>query len=68
MMLGTTTTSLIVFIFGVLVNIGKKVVCLQLGLKVDAAQEILTVVMMPYYKNVRLCKTHTVVCHVFCFW
>jgi len=63
-----TDTSLIAFIFGVLVNVGKKIVCLQCRLKVDASQEILTVVMMSYYENVRLCKRHTVVCPAFCFW
>ena len=41
-MLGMTTTSLIAFIFGVLVNVGKKVVCLQCRFKVDATREILT--------------------------
>jgi len=38
------------------------------GLKVDMAQEILTVIMKSNDENVRSCKRHTVVCHVFCFW
>jgi len=38
------------------------------GLKVDASREILTVVMMSYYKNVYSCKKHTVVCRTFWFW
>jgi len=38
------------------------------GLKVDASQEILTVVMMSYYKNVRLCKRLTVVRRAFRLW
>jgi len=37
------------------------------GLKVDASREILTEVMMSYYKNVRLCKRHTVVHTTFYF-
>jgi len=32
-MLGTTTTSLIAFIVGVLVNVGKKIVCIQCRFK-----------------------------------
>jgi len=36
------------------------------GLKVDAAREILTVIMTSNDKNVRLCKRHTV--RTFCFW
>ena len=38
------------------------------GLKVDASQEILTVITMHYYENVCLCKRHTVIYRVFCFW
>jgi len=38
------------------------------GLKVDAAQEILTVIMTSNDENVRSCKRHTVVRHAFCFW
>ena len=34
------------------------------GLKVDARREISTVVMMSYYKNVRLCKTDSSSSHV----
>jgi len=37
------------------------------GLKVDAAREILTVIMMSNDKNVRSCKRHTVVRRAFCF-
>jgi len=37
-------------------------------LKVDSAQEILTVIMMSNDENVRSCKRHTVVRCVFCFW
>jgi len=40
----------------------------NVGLKVDTSQEILTVVMMPYYENVHSCKRHTVVHRAFCFW
>jgi len=36
-------------------------VSLQCGFKVDATREILTVVMMSYYKNVCSCKRQTVV-------
>ena len=59
------TTSLIAFIFVVLANVGKKIVCLQCGFK---SREILTVVITPYYKNVCLCKRHIVVHHAFYFW
>jgi len=38
------------------------------GLKVDAAREILTVIMMSNNENVRLCKRHTVVRRAFYFW
>jgi len=38
------------------------------GLKVDAAQEILTVIMTSNDKNVHSCKRHTVIRHAFCFW
>jgi len=38
------------------------------GLKVDAAREISTMIMKLNDENVRSCKKHTVVCHVFCFW
>jgi len=38
------------------------------GLKVDAAREILTVIMTSNDKNVRSCKKHTVVRRAFCFW
>jgi len=37
------------------------------SLKVDAALEILTVIMTSNDKNFRSCKRHTVVRHVFCF-
>jgi len=38
------------------------------GLKVDAAQEILTVIMMSNDENVCLCKRHRAVRRTFCFW
>ena len=38
------------------------------GLKVDAGQEILTVIMTSCYKNACSYKRHTVVHHAFCFW
>jgi len=38
------------------------------GLKVEAAQDILTVIMTSNDKNVRSCKRHTVVRRTFCFW
>jgi len=38
------------------------------GLKVDAAQEILTVIMTSNDENIRSCKRHTLVCHAFCYW
>jgi len=38
------------------------------GLKVDVAQEILTVIMTLNDENVCSCKGHTVVRHVFCYW
>jgi len=37
------------------------------GLKVDAAQEILTVIMTSNDENVRSCKRHAVVRCAFCF-
>jgi len=40
----------------------------MLGLKVDAAQEILTVIMTSNDETVLSCKRHTVVCRAFCFW
>jgi len=40
----------------------------NVGLKVDMAREILTVIMMSNDENVRSCKRHTVVCCAFCFW
>jgi len=52
----------------VLVNIGKKVLCLQCRLKVDAAQEILNVIMTSNDENVCSCKRHTVLRLTFCFW
>ena len=55
------TTSLIAFIFGVLVNVGKKIVCLQCGLKVDASRKTLTVDMTSYYEMFPRVK-NTVVC------
>ena len=61
------TTSLISFIFGVLVNVGKKILRLQCGFK-SWRESILTVVMTSYYENVRSCKRHTVVRRTFCFW
>ena len=39
-----------------------------MGLKVDVSREILTPIMMSYYKNVCSCKRHTVVRRAFCFW
>jgi len=42
-------------------DVGKKVLCLQCGFKVDTVREILTVIMTSYDENVRLCKRHTVV-------
>jgi len=60
------TTSLIAFIFGVLVNVEKKIVCLQCRFK--SWHEILTVVMTSYYENVCLCKRYIVVHPAFCFW
>jgi len=38
------------------------------GLKVDAAREILAVIMTSNDKNVCSCKRHTVVRRAFCFW
>jgi len=38
-----------------------------MGLKVDAAQEILTMIMKSNDKNVCSCERHTVVHHAFCF-
>jgi len=52
----------------VLVNVGKKVFVFNVGLKVDAAQEILTVIMTSNDKTICSCKRHTVVCRAFCFW
>jgi len=40
----------------------------DVGLKVDAARKILTVIMMSNDENIRSCKRQTVVCHTFCFW
>ena len=40
---------------------GQRLCVYNVGLKVDAAWETSTVVMMSYYENVRLCKRHTVV-------
>jgi len=37
-------------------------------LKVDAAWEILTVIMPSNDENICSCKRHTVVCRTFCFW
>ena len=59
------TTSLIAFIFDAL---GRRLCVYSAGLKVDVGQEILTVVMTSYYKNVRSCKRHTVFRRTFCFW
>jgi len=39
---------------------------LNAGLKVDASQYWLW--LWCHYENVHLCKRHTVVCRVFCFW
>ena len=40
----------------------------NVGLKVDANREILTVIMMSCYKKVHSCKRHTIVRRAFCFW
>jgi len=40
----------------------------NVGLKVDAAREILTVIMTSNDENFRSCKRHTVVRRAFCFW
>jgi len=61
------TTSLIAFIFGMLINTGKKIIN-NAGINVDLSWEILTVVMMSYYENVLSCKIHTVVCCTFSSW
>jgi len=50
------------------VNVYKKFCVCNAGLKVDAAREILTVILTSNDENVRLCKRHTVVRRVFCFW
>jgi len=51
-----------------LVNVGKKIVRYNVGLKVDASREILAVVMTSYYKNFRSCKkTHSSLSHVLLF-
>jgi len=52
----------------ILVNIGKKTLCLQCGLKVDKAWEILTVIMMSNDKKVCSRKRRTAVRRTFCFW
>jgi len=61
------TTSLIAFIFGLLVIVSKKVVCLQCGFKSWRKSKDITVVMTSYYENICWCKRHTVVHHAFCF-
>jgi len=45
---------------------GRFCVC-NAGLKVDAVQEILSVIITSNDKNVRSCKRHTVVRCTFCF-
>ena len=55
------STSLIAFILSVLVNVGKRVVCLQKGFKSWCGSRDIE-----YYKNIRSCKRHTVVHRVFC--
>ena len=47
--------------------LARKLCAYNAGLKVDVSQEILTMVMMSYYKNIRSCKRHTVVHHAFYF-
>ena len=48
--------------------LARKLCVYNVGLKVDVSQEILTVVMAPYYENICSCKSlHTVVCHAFYF-
>jgi len=53
---------------GCRIMLARKFCVYNAGLKVDAAQEILTVIMTSNDENVRLCKRHKVVCCTFCFW
>ena len=39
----------------------------NVGLKVDASQELLSVVMTSYYENFHSCKRHTIVRRTFLF-
>jgi len=40
----------------------------NVGLKVVAAREILSVIMTSNDENVHSCKRHTIGCRAFCFW
>jgi len=51
----------IAYNFGRLFNDGKKIACLQNGLKFAALRKILFVIMMSFYKNVGSSKRLTVV-------
>jgi len=48
--------------------LARRVCVYNASLKVDAAQEILIVIMTSNDKNLCLCKRHTVVRRTFCFW
>jgi len=48
--------------------LARKFCVYNVGLKVEAAREILTVIMTSNEENVRSCKRHTVVRRAFYFW
>jgi len=53
---------------GCLLMLARRFYTYNVGLKVDAARETLTVIMMSNDENVHSCKRHTVVRRAFCFW
>jgi len=53
---------------GCWLSVARRFCVYNASLKVDTAQEILTVIMKSNDEKVRSCKRHTIVHHAFCFW
>jgi len=58
----------LLFSLGSWLMLARRFCVCNVGLKVDAAQEILTVIMTSNDENIRLCKRQAVARRAFCFW
>jgi len=56
------------YLWGCWLMLARRFCVFNAGLKVDAAREILAVIMTSNDENVRSCKRHTVVRCALCFW